>query len=190
MILSILIPSTIDRQEMLEGLLSRLNRQIEDVKPKNEIEIITDIDDRYLSVGNKRQRLLERAKGEYVVFIDDDDEVSTDYIFEIINAIKKDNPDVIGYAGYMTTDGIKRENFKISKDLPYTSITDSFGVNEYLRFNNHLCPIRRSIAIQIGFKDMVHGEDYDYAKRLKESELIKTETYIQKDLYHYKYRHK
>ena len=99
----------------------------------------------------------------------------------------KQKPDVISFNDYMTTKGTNRENFKIMKDLPYMTISDAHGRNEYLRYNNHLSPIKREIALKIGYKDMKFAEDFDYAKRLKVSGLIKTEYYINKDLYHYKY---
>jgi GT2 family glycosyltransferase len=186
-LLSILIPTTPDREKVLYELLYSLHLQIEVGKFQPFVEIRIEPDDGKLSVGKKRQMLLEKAKAKYVVFIDSDDEVSKDYTPSILEAIEKDKPDVIGFSGFMTTNGMNRENFKISKDLPYITIQDTFGNKEHLRFNNHLSPIRKDIALKIGFKDMVFGEDYDYAKRLKESGLIKTETYINKDLYHYKY---
>jgi glycosyltransferase involved in cell wall biosynthesis len=189
-LLSILIPTTPDREKVLYELLSELHNQIEKGGYDSFVEILVETDNKELSVGKKRQMLLEKARGKYVIFIDDDDEVSEDYLSSILEVIEKDNPDVIGFTGFMTTNGIKRENFKISRDFPYTTITDTFGNNEYLRFNNHISPIKREIALKVGFKDMVFGEDYDYAKRLKESGLVKTETYINKDLYHYKYIYK
>lgn len=184
--LSILIPSTFDREQMLGKLLDDLYNQILSESVLAQVEIITDVDDGVLSIGKKRQWMIERAKGEYVVQVDSDDELPNYYVKEILKAIE-DNPDVIGFDGHMTHNGGNRENFKISKDLPYTSIWDAHGNKEYLRFNNHLSPIKRELALKIGFKDIRFGEDYDYAKRLKESVLIKTEVYIHKDMYHYKY---
>lgn len=184
--LSILIPSTIDRQDMLDVLLFFLLKQVEILGIEDDVEILTDIDNREISVGEKRQRLLLRAKGEWVCYIDSDDEVSNDYIFEIIKSTET-NPDVITFNGWMTTDGVNRENFKIAQGLPYITIKDANGKSLYLRHPNHLTPVRRSIAIKIGFKDLVFAEDYDYSFRLKQSELIETSCYIEKDLYHYKY---
>lgn len=185
-LLSIMIPTTPDREKMLYNLLSNLHEQIDEINARDSIEILVELDNRELSVGEKRQRLLERAKGEWVVAIDSDDEVSKDYISSIMEALRS-NPDVIGMSGWMTWNGVKRENFKISKDLPYITITDTFGNNEYLRYSNHLSVIKRSIALRIGYNDMKIFEDFDYAKRLKESGLIKTEVIIDKFLYHYKY---
>jgi GT2 family glycosyltransferase len=130
--------------------------------------------------------LLERAKGKYVIFIDDDDKVSEDYLYEILEAIKQE-PDVISFNGWVETNGANRESFKISKDLPYITIQDAFGKREHLRYPNHIVPVKREIALLIGFRDMRFAEDFDYAKRLKESGLLKKEVYIQKDLYFYLY---
>jgi glycosyltransferase involved in cell wall biosynthesis len=184
--LSILIPTTYSRKEMLAELLEHLKHQIEECGALDTVEVIIDEDGGESSVGSKRQRLLESANGEFVVHIDSDDWVSKDYIESILLATEI-NPDSIGFEGYMTHDGDRKENFKISKDLPYITTIDGYGNNEYLRFNNHLTPIKREIALKIGFKDMKFAEDYDYALRLKESGLIKTEVYIPKDLYHYRY---
>lgn len=186
MILSILIPSTTDRQQMLENLMAGINRQIQQLGVEGSVQILTEIDNREITTGAKRNLLLQKAEGEYVVFVDSDDEVSYDYVSEILKATL-DKPDVIGINGYMTTNGENRENFKISKDFLYIAIKDATGKTEYLRHNNHLCPIKREIALKIGFKNQYFAEDYDYAVRLKESGLIQTETYIEKDLYHYKF---
>jgi hypothetical protein len=186
-LLSVLIPTLPDRKDFLFDLLDELHYQMEQWNIENEVEIITDDTGSSLSIGAKRQKLLEKAKGEYITFIDDDDKVLNDYLWVIINGIKSVKPDVVSFNGYMTTNGINRENFKIRKDFPYITIQDTNGKNEYLRYNNHLSPIKREIALKIGYKDMRVFEDYDYAKRLKESGLIKTEYYFDDDLYHYKY---
>lgn len=188
-ILSILIPTTPDREKVLYELLSELHNQIEKGGYDSFVEILVETDNRELSVGKKRQMLLERAKGKYVIFIDDDDKVSEDYLFEIMEAIKQE-PNVITFNGWVETNGANRENFKISKDFPYITVSDAYGKKEYLRYPNHLCAILRAIAIKIGYKDMRHAEDYDFAKRLKESGLLKKEVYIQKDLYFYLYNSK
>lgn len=143
------------------------------------IEVL--FDDGNDSIGSKRQRMIEQAKGQYVVFIDADDEVSEHYLEEITTAIKQ-KPDAIGFKGWMTTNGVKRQDFWISKTLPYVSTKEY-----HFRHTNHLCPVKRSIALAIGYKDMSFGEDYRYAVELKASGLIRTEVFIDSYLYHYKY---
>lgn len=177
MILSILIPHLPARKPLLDKLLFELRSQIS--AGRYEVEILVDSGPG--SVGTKRQRLLEKSQGEYICYIDDDDMVSQDYIRTIVDNLG--HYDVIGFQGDITTNGRNMKLFSISKEHEYE---EKKGI--YYRFNNHLSPVRRSIAIQIGFKDMGHGEDYDYATRLKESGLIKTEKYIYKPLYHYRYK--
>lgn len=184
--LSILIPSTYNRQNMLDELMGHLKYQIDECGAQETVEILTDIDGGECSIGNKRQRLLEAANGSHVVFIDSDDWTANDYVEEILLALKQE-PDVVGMEGWMTHEGVKRENFKISKNLPYITVSDANGNNEYLRFNNHLCAVKRDIALKIGFQDKRFAEDYCFALRLKNSGLIKTEVYIPKFLYHYRY---
>jgi hypothetical protein len=95
------------------------------------------------------------------------------------------NPDCIGLKGTMTTNGGKHETWEISKNLPYDQQRRLKGLFHYRRFTNHLAPIKRSIALQIGYKSLKFGEDYDYAKRLHDSRLCKTEIKINKEIYHY-----
>lgn len=174
MILSILICTIPKRKYLLDLLVKELKSQI--VK---DVEIISDNGNG--TIGAKRQRLLEKAQGEYVVFVDDDDWISKDYVSSILFALES-QPDVVGFMGWITTNGRQKTNFKISKDCGYHKT-----VRGYERFNNHLSPVKRTIALQIGYKDISWQEDYDYAVRLVNSGLIKTERFISKALYFYRY---
>lgn len=157
----------------LTHLLTQLKKQSEGY----EVEILTDAGTG--TIGTKRQRLLEQATGRYVCFIDDDDEVNPQYVKLIMDNL---GADVIGFEGQMTTNRRNPKRFTISMRHNYEE-----KANVYYRYNNHLSPIRREIALQIGYKDLQHGEDYDYATRLKESGLIKTEKYIYSPMYFYNY---
>lgn len=167
---------------MLAALMSELTRQ----KGNASVEILCEIDNGEMTTGAKRNKLLRDARGKYVSFVDDDDEISVDYVCAILKALETE-PDVVGFEGWMTTNGQRRVDFKISKDLPYCASIKDTGETIYLRFNNHLSPVKKEIAMQVGFKEVTQGEDYDYAKRLNDSGLIKTEVYIPKFLYHYKF---
>lgn len=177
MILSVLIPTMPKRRDMFERMSNEIRSQI--LKSGQEIEFLADNGEG--SVGLKRQRLLEAAQGDYVVFIDDDDRIDPNYLNYILVALKQ-NPDVVGLCGIITIDGRHARRFRIGKDYKYE---EKKGV--YYRYNNHLCPVKRSIALQVGYKDIGYGEDYDYATRLKDSGLITTEVFIDQNLYFYKY---
>jgi hypothetical protein len=177
MILSILICTIPKRKDLLERLVAELRSQI--LQSKKEVEIL--IDGREGTIGAKSQRLIEKAQSEYVAFIDDDDMVSSDYLSSILYALET-KPDVVGFMGWITTNGRNKTNFKISKECGYNKTGRG-----YERFNNHLSPVKREIALQIGYKDVSWQEDYDYALRLTNSGLIKTERFISKALYYYQY---
>jgi glycosyltransferase involved in cell wall biosynthesis len=171
--LSILIATLPQRVIMFNGLLAELANQAKGF----DTEILSDSG--IGTVGAKRQRLLQAAKGAYICYIDDDDWITPDYLREILNALQSE-PDAVGFRGWITTNGKKPKDFSISMLHEYTE-----RHNMYFRFHNHLSPVRREIALSVGFKDMSYGEDHDYATRLRP--LIKTEVYIDKKLYHYRY---
>lgn len=175
-LLSILICTMPKRAVMLDTLISSLFAQIGDYP----VEIIAS-DDMRVTTGAKRNDLLQKAHGEYVVFIDDDDTISPDYISEIMKALES-KPDAVGLNGFITTNGINKKEWRVSRNFAYKEIG---GI--YFRYNNHLSPVKRSIALQIKYPDKTFGEDFDYATRLHKSRLIKTEVYINKHLYNYNY---
>lgn len=176
MILSLLICHLPARKLLLDKLLFELRSQISAGQYK--VEILIDRDGG--TIGQKRQRLLQQAQGDYVAFIDDDDWVSPDYLSAIIPNLG--TYDAIGFQGEISTNGRNVKLFTISKEHPYE---EKGGI--YYRYNNHLSPVRREVALKIGYKDISFSEDFDYAMRLKESGLIKTEKYVYKTLYFYRY---
>lgn len=181
MILSILICSLTKRYESLKALIKTLG-----FHPR--VEILVECDDGQMSTGAKRNELLKRAIGEYVTFIDDDDMVVPSYISNILDALQV-GPDAVGFNGYISTDGKEQIEWRISKDYEYITKIEN-GKRVYLRYNNHLSPVKREIALKIGYPDKYFQEDYDYARRLHESGLIKKEVIIHKHLYFYQYKTK
>jgi hypothetical protein len=179
--LSICICSLHERRAQLDRLLEHLYGQILKVAPR-EVEVLIDARTEP-SIGDKRQALVERARGHFVAFIDDDDWVSHDYVASIVGALK-DNPNVdcVSLSGVMTTSGQVPERFEHSmkydewKNLP----------DLYARTPNHLNTVRRELALSVGFKPISHAEDFDFSKRLRP--LLKTEVWIgEKPLYYYFY---
>lgn len=160
---------------MFDRLMLDIRGQV--LKSGVEIEVLADNGEG--SVGVKRQRMIEAAQGDYVCFIDDDDQIDPTYVSSILKALST-GPDVVGFCGIITTNGRGARRFKISKDCNYE---EKRGV--YYRYNNHLSPVKRSIALQVGYKDMTVFEDHDYATRLQP--FIKTEVFIDQNLYYYRY---
>jgi len=171
--LSILIPTVPRRKEHLERLLEVLNPQITD-----EVELLVLMDNKKRTLWAKRQNMLELAKGEYVVFIDDDDEITNDYVYELLIAILN-NSDVICFWCEVSIDGGAKESVVFS-----SFIEDSFTNGIHYRKPNHLMCFKRETAMKEKYNDMLYWEDFDYSQRIWKH--IKTETIIDKTMYHYK----
>lgn len=182
--LSILIPTVFEREDVFMQLKAKLKAQI---SSPSEVEILHlcthPVKNGGMHTGDKRQQLLTFAKGDYVVFVDDDDIVSADYVEEILEAIKT-GPDVITFNGFMTTNGTDRKDFEIAYGHHYT---EHNGI--LYRPPNHICPIKRELALLVGYdRTTSNGEDYDYCMRLHQLDLIRTNVHIKKFLYHYNYQ--
>ena len=47
--------------------------------------------------------------------------------------------------------------------------------------------MKKELVKDFKFKDITMGEDYEWAKRIHDSGVLKTEYVIHKNLYHYKF---
>lgn len=147
----------------------------------DEIEILTDGREG-ISIGEKRNALLQRAKGDYVAFIDDDDRVSSHYVANLMIGIES-GVDACSLKGTITENSRNPKTFIHS--MKYKEYREHNGI--YERYNNHLNCIRASIAKQFKFPETNHGEDTDWATQVFKSGLIKTEHWIDDVIYFYEY---
>ena len=171
--LSILTSTLESRSSIFQGLVRTLEAQC-----SREVELLANIDNGQKSIGTKRNELLSAAKGNYVVFLDDDDQVSPYYISSILQAIE-DKTDCVGMEGIITLRGQKPRKF-----IHSIKYQDWFEKDEiYYRCPNHLNPLKRSIALEVGFLDISYQEDKDFSFRLKNK--LQTETYIDFPIYFY-----
>jgi hypothetical protein len=182
MSLSILICTLENRKQVFDKLMENLGAQIM-CCPAESVEVLFSCDNGEKTTGSKRDFLLRRAMGDYLVFIDDDDEVPYYYVSEILQAAKS-KADCMAINGKMTTDGNHPMKWRISKDFPNVTVRDPL-LNEdvYLRTTNHISPVRRDIAVQGGFPDIRNGEDKAYSESILP--FLKTEVEIKLPMYHY-----
>jgi glycosyltransferase involved in cell wall biosynthesis len=173
--LSILICTLPQRLMKLDRLLCVLEPQLNEY-----IEPI--IDNTEGCVGTKRNNMIERAKGEYVSFVDDDDLVSDDYVSSILNAIES-KPDVVGIMGIM----LWMANFP-RRFIHTIQCKDWYEADAvYYRTPNHLNPIRKDRLVSSGvrFPSKSFGEDLDFSRQLRGH--LKTEVFLDKPIYYYLY---
>jgi len=181
--LSILVCSTHNRYNtFLPKILDQLFSQLRQLDPESQkqVEILTLIDNKTIMLGTKRNNLIDISRGEYLVFVDDDDRVSSDYISELLQATASGS-DVITFIVSVSLNGEAPKPCYYSKDYPEDYNTDE----TYHRLPNHIMCIRRALAETVLFKPILYGEDSDYSKRMKP--FIKSETQINKVLYFYDY---
>lgn len=183
---SVLIASVESRAEMLQKLVDHLNQQCSKLLNWNpespDVEIITMVDNGGMILGEKRNALIDKANGEYLAFIDDDDWVADTYIEDILNAISS-SPDCVTFKGIVTTDGINPEEFRFDMNYPHnTWAKDQNGV--HMRCPATWCPIKSEIAKPIRFMSIDVAEDRVWAIMLYPK--LNTQVFIDKHLYHYK----
>lgn len=172
--LSILVCTIPSRTRFLVRLLYNLEKQ----SKNKSVEILYLGDNKEMTVGEKRNKLLGMASGKYVVFIDDDDRISDDYVDSILNKINE-NSDVITFNVEISENG--SEYKKVLYDINFNC--DRNLQNSYERLPNHLMVVKKDLAIKAKFPEKSFGEDGEYAKRLKP--LLKSQSKINKTLYYY-----
>ena len=181
--LSILIATIEERKSEFLNLLRFLEKQL----PENgSVEIVHCSDNREISIGAKRQKLLKMANGEYVCFIDDDDMVHANYIDKILSAIGE-GVDCIGFLVAM--DGWESNRIICSLSNHWDGWHENSGGYRFVRCPNHLSVLRLEHCLKIGYPDKRGGEDADFSLALKESGLVKTEIFIPEIMYEYRFKH-
>lgn len=177
--LSILIPTVPNR---IDNFYLRIMKDlIKQIRPYSDIELLSFFDNKKRSIGKKRDDMLKLAKGEYLVFIDDDDRISEDYVKEIMNALYL-NPqtDCVVFNSITRVSGGPEIICKYGVEFEYGYILDG---KEWRGKPAHTMVYKSAIAKVHRYSDMVHFEDVDWVKRACED--IKIQTRIDKVLYYY-----
>jgi len=185
MLLSILTPTLIERKEPFKSLQDKIRKQIEESSFKGCVEHLVFEDNRDHSIGYKRNILMRRAKGDFIVFLDDDDDVSEDYIERLCKTIQTNlEADCIGIRGIITFNGSHPHTFVHSLEYRKYFKKD----NIYCRPILHINPINREIAKQYTFADVNYSEDIDWAFRIMKDGVLKNEYMIDTPIYFYNSR--
>ena len=180
--LSILIPSVFERYELLKKLTDEMNKQINGNPESKQVEIVVLLENRRRTIGHKRNDLLELSKGDYVVFVDDDDRISDDFVKELLLATKN-NFDCIVYDVSVSINGGNPKICKYGKEYQHSEDTNYY----YRKPNPRMC-YKREVAIKHKFKDMSFYEDDEWAERSTPS--IQSQYRINKVLYMYDFFNK
>jgi hypothetical protein len=174
--LTILVCSTVGRSEdFYPAIMQQLKMQTANLK---NVEVLCLTDNKIMSIGRKRNLLVQIALGKYVVFVDDDDLLSHDYVSSMLSKIQEDS-DVIVFR-VMYRNGTLEKPVIYDFDLP----EDSDGGDVFYRIPNHLMCFKKEVAQKVSYEDISYGEDALWAKAIRP--YIKTQSKIDKVLYTYK----
>lgn len=195
--LAILIPTIVGREDYLKRLLITLRYQTKVWDDHNDI-IYTDFgcvlinkDDRVKSIGQKRNELTKRAFDlgcKYRAFIDDDDNVTDDYIELNMEGINK-GVDCNRLVGIYSVNGVVNpQKYIFIHSLEYTHWFEDESY--YYRNPNHLNVIKTELIKDILFPEQNFGEDGVWSEKLFASKVLKTEHFIEKPFYRYLFRNK
>lgn len=179
-LLSIMLPTTIDRRKTFYQLLELITKQINKLDASELVEILIDEDNKEKSIGKKRQDLLERATGKYVVGIDSDDSVSIDYLESILDVLKNEDVDHVGFLEGCKINGESSTSIFSIRHKLWAENEDGY---DHIRCANPKSVIKREKALLVGYEDMRYGEDRVFSEAV--TPLLQSETFINKFLYNY-----
>lgn len=177
-ILSILIATTKNRRPLFDKLYTEFKKQIKGLP----VEVLYEEDNKEISIGLKRQILLNRSIGKYICYFDSDDFPFGYYVKMILQALEQE-PDCVGMLIHMTTNNKKPQT--CCHSLRYPVWKENVDGYDYVRNVTHFNPVLRSLAIKVGFRDTRYGEDRVYSDAV--TKLCKKEAFIKLKLFHYRY---
>jgi glycosyltransferase involved in cell wall biosynthesis len=176
MILSILTPTIPGREKQLQALQRRIKTQIDGYP----IEHLILSDNRKRSIGAKRQALVDIARGQYIAFVDDDDDIADGYVEELVNAAAS-GADVITFLQGATYNGQQSVvDFQLGQgDHGFAP----GGITN--RDAWHVCAWRRSRVAHCQFGESNYGEDLTWCQQARR--MAETTVHIPKILHFYRH---
>lgn len=185
--LSILIPSIPERSLKCDILKGKLHAQINEFmkfhKTIGSVEVLIDNSKRFLdgglSIGKKRQALVQRASGKYLCFLDDDETIAPNYI-ETLMRLCHEGHDICTF----------RAMVKLSNMWGVVNMSLNNLENEQLHPDGivqrppwHMCPVRSVYAKMFEFPDLNNAEDFVWMEQVLK--CCKTESHTDKIIFQY-----
>lgn len=198
-LLTIMIPTVVGREKELSRLRNLLNNQIKysfgffystDIRlsgfSNTEVEVITCLDNKEITIGEKRELLYKQATGLFSWQIDDDDLIADNAIELILSAIKS-NPN-IPCITFQENCVINGEYKSSNHSIKYHKWQDGFDGFDFVRTPFYKDVIRTDIAKSVPFPKIRWNEDEQWSYAIKP--LLTNEIHIDQEIYYYQYEPK
>lgn len=136
------------------------------------------MDDKRRSIGLKRDALVQTAKGKYLCFVDDDDDVAAAYVDTLLK-LSESNADVLCFRSLLRMGAESRiVDFSIYNENEQVSSAKIVRRRPF-----PVCAFKTEMARRVRFKDVNYSEDWDWSKRVLKT--VKTEAKTRKVLHIY-----
>jgi hypothetical protein len=177
-ILILTLPSR--RKTFLNDLLDNLEPQ---VAQYNDVELLVLYDNKKRSVGEKRDSIMSIARGQYTVYIDDDDIVTDDYVSSIMSCLNE-NPstDCVVFDTICTIDDGIPIHCKYGIEYEYNN--NASGNGFWTGKPAHTMVYSKQLVLDASFGSKNVGEDFHWVKQVHGK--IKNQSRVDKVLYYYK----
>jgi hypothetical protein len=185
--LSILIPTIHERFPMWSNLVTELYKQIDTCYRSHptlgQVEVCSDNRAKFIdggvSVGVKRDSLVQNATGEYLLFLDDDETIPPNYVEQVLRLCNQ-GKDICTFRSLFKCDTYWA---LIDMSLKYKRNEDATPEHIVKRKPWHVCAIRSEIAKRHRFSNMNNAEDWDWMERVLKD--VKTEAHTSQILHQY-----
>jgi glycosyltransferase involved in cell wall biosynthesis len=178
--LSIMLITCANRVQLLNDLIQELERQTKGLP----VEILYLGDNRYITVGGKRNRLKRMAVGDYSCWIDDDDWIAPTYVEDILRGIEHD-PDVVTFTNKVTQGADEQPHPMVHRcffSVSHRQDRKDMQAKEYFFKPCHLHPIKKEYVDQVDFVEGCYcRSDHTWAGDV--FQYLKKEYKIDKELY-------
>jgi hypothetical protein len=182
-LLSILIPTVFERQESFNKLRAFINYQINEYDLNGQVEVLHLVDNKEMTIGEKRNKLYQMANGIYSWQIDDDDNIHHEALPLIIDELKAEDCDCVGYKELCIFDGKRVESSNFS--IKYGGWADNVDGFNHVRTPFFKTPIKTRLCLQVPAPHTRFGEDHEFAMAIYP--LLQKENYIDEFVYLYQY---
>jgi O-antigen biosynthesis protein len=166
-----------------------VNADPHDEKSRHKIELYSQKDHRInaktllenLGISSNTNEAIKMAKGEWIAFLDHDDQLAPFALFEVYKYIQQ-HPDV----DVLYSDEDKFRHSDHHRFSPFFKPDYNLDYLRSLNYMDHFVVVRKSLGDSIGWLDPAYDGSQDYDLLLKLTERTKNIYHVPKILYHWK----